>query len=222
MVEFMRNVPLFANLSDSDLLFIIQSIKLVRLAQGEELFAEGTTADYAYIIQEGELEIIKQVDGRPILIAVRNEPGQIIGEMALLVETTRIATVRARTVASLLEIHKEHFDFLLNTSPTAARTMLQTVVARSRTTELLLRQSEKMAQLGTLTAGIAHELNNPASAIKRSADHIASAFANAQKAFGSLLGLEFTAEEVETLQELARHAQTTGMQPLAIFGLGAQ
>src|SRR5690606_26801003 len=84
----------------------------------------------------------------------------------------RTATVRARTDARLAVISHEQFDRLLDTSPTAARTMLQVVLARLRETEGLLRQSEKMAQLGVLVAGIAHELNNPAAAVKRGADHL--------------------------------------------------
>ena len=53
--------------------------------------------------------------------------------------------------------------------------MLHTVLARWRATEVTLRQSEKMAQLGTLTAGVAHELNNPAAAVKRGVEQLSKA-----------------------------------------------
>src|SRR5262245_31937348 len=111
MYEFMRKVPLFADLPNSDLLNIFESTQSVKLAAGDELFAEGTIGDYAYVILDGELEIIKQADGRPILIAVRDKPGQIIGEMALLESAPRMASVRARTPASLLAIPQDRFHF---------------------------------------------------------------------------------------------------------------
>ncbi len=83
-----------------------------------------------------------------------------------------MASVRARTNAVLLAIGKEQFEHLLNTSPSAARAMLSTVISRWRSTEANLRQSEKMAQLGTLTAGLAHELNNPAAAVQRGMEQL--------------------------------------------------
>ena len=66
-------------------------------------------------------------------------------------------------------------DELLATSATAARSLFKVLLERWRQTEAQLRQSERMAQLGTLTAGLAHELNNPASAVKRSADQLREA-----------------------------------------------
>src|SRR5690606_5065960 len=79
-----------------------------------------------------------------VLLAVRGS-GEVIGEMALLEDAPRTATVRARTDTRLVAISKQQFDNLLDTSPSAARTLLNTVLARWRETEWLLRQSEKMA-----------------------------------------------------------------------------
>jgi signal transduction histidine kinase len=60
--------------------------------------------------------------------------------------------------------------------------MLDTVIQRLRSNELMLRQSERMAQLGELTAGIAHELNNPAAAVRRGAEQLATALAWSRRA----------------------------------------
>ena len=59
--------------------------------------------------------------------------------------------------------------------------MLRTVTARLRNTEVMLRQSEKMAALGTLSAGLAHELNNPAAAVSRSAAQLRESLAGLQR-----------------------------------------
>ena len=177
MYDFLRKVPLFADLPDADLIHLCEMVKEVRLAAGEELFAEGSEGRRAFILQEGELEIVKNTDGRTVLLAVRDEPGEIIGEMSLLESAPRMAGVRARAASLLLAIEQQQFDYLLNNSPSAARAMLHTVLTRWRATEAQLRQSEKMAQLGTLTAGVAHELNNPAAAVKRSTDQLQSIMA---------------------------------------------
>jgi len=72
------------------------------------------------------------------------------------------------------------------------RGMLSTITNRLHSTELVLRQSEKMAQLGTLTAGIAHELNNPASAALRGSEHINNSVENFLQIYQTISTLGFS------------------------------
>jgi predicted CoA-binding protein/signal transduction histidine kinase len=88
--------------------------------------------------------------------------------MALLSQAPRSATVTAATDSETLCISKEVFNDLLSTSPSAAVAVLHWIMARLSQNEALLHQQEKMAALGTLSAGLAHELNNPAAAAQRS------------------------------------------------------
>ena len=171
MQEFLKEVPFFADLPEADITMLSESAQEVRLSGGDKLFEEGSDGDRAYVIKAGHLEVLKQSGGRDVLLAVR-EPGEVVGEMALLEESSRMATVRARTDCVLVAISKEHLDHLLSTSISAANAMFYGMLGRWRSTEALLRQSEKMAQLGTMTAGVAHELNNPAAAVKRGVDQL--------------------------------------------------
>ena len=140
----------------------------VSLRAGDILIKQGDPGDSAYVILTGEFEIQKQTGQSLIKIDVRN-PGDVVGEMALLSRAPRNATVISKTDSETLRIPQEAFERLLLSSSTAAMAVLHWVIARLTQNESLLHQQEKMAALGTMSAGLAHELNNPAAAAQRSA-----------------------------------------------------
>ena len=167
----LRKSALFQGLSDEELTRLMDMAEPVSLRAGECLIRQGDHGDSAYVLTKGEFEIQKQSGQSLIKIAVRN-PGDVVGEMALLSRTTRNASVIAKTEAEALRIPQEAFEKLLADSSSAALTILHWVMARLNQNESLLHQHEKMAALGTLSAGLAHELNNPAAAAQRSASEL--------------------------------------------------
>ncbi len=169
MREELRAVALFADLSDEDLDCLEEGATIVVLESGQSLFNEGDEGDQAYVITEGEIEIVKITGEREVLLA-RRLPGEVIGEMALLDSAPRMASGRAAGETRLIAIPKSQMDALLESSATASKALFSVLLSRWRQTEASLRQSERMVQLGTLTAGLAHELNNPAAAIARASD----------------------------------------------------
>jgi signal transduction histidine kinase len=210
--EFLEKVSLFANLPEADLDRICGMVEEVRLAAGEELFAEGSPGERAYIIKEGQLEVIKVSGGREVLLDVQGV-GAVIGEMALLEKVPRMAAVRARTDCVLLAIHQDQLDHLLDTSASAARAMLRTVLTRWRNTEAMLRQSERMAQLGTLSAGVAHELNNPAAAVQRGASQLQDAIQQTEVAYLQLDQFALSDKEWEIVRKLGQQAREQAAYP---------
>ncbi|MEW5988482.1 MAG: CoA-binding protein [Chloroflexota bacterium] len=219
MYDFLKKVPLFANLPMADLERLCEMIDESRLPAGAELFAEGDAGDKAYVIKEGEIDILKQSAGREVLLAVR-QAGEVIGEMSLLEEAPRTATARARTESVLLAITQAQLDHLLNTSPSAARAMLHTVTTRWMAMQAILQQSEKMAQLGTLTAGIAHELNNPAAAAQRGAGQLRAAVGQLQHSYWQLSERVLSPSQLESLRTVDERANRYARQPFAIDPLG--
>jgi len=217
--EFLRKIPLFMGLSEADLEHLCEMVSEVHFPAGTELFPEGSPGDRAYVIKSGQLEILKDSNGRRVLLAVR-QAGEVIGEMSLLESAPRFATVRARKDCVLLEILHTDLDHLLNTSPSAAKAMLHTITARLRSSETVLRQSEKMAQLGTMTAGIAHELNNPAAAMGRGADQLQDWISRLQQVHLQLSQLNLTETQKHALLSLDQLAKERAQQPLDLDPLG--
>jgi signal transduction histidine kinase len=212
MYNFLRNIPLFADLPEVDLKLLCGKIEEIHLPAGEELFEEGSSGDRAFVIQSGEVEIVKYSNEGEILLAVRGS-GDVIGEIALVDLSPRTATVRARTDCIFYAISKNQFDDLLSSSPSAANVMFHTILRRWRDTESKLRQSEKMAQLGTLTAGVAHELNNPAAAVKRSASHLQVEVERYCQTSININQLNLTGDQRKTLTRYADRSRAFAAHP---------
>ena len=94
--------------------------------------------------------------------------------------------------------------------------MLQTMASRLRSMEQLLAQQEKMAGLGKLTAGIAHELNNPAAAVKRSADQLSEALSNWQRVTVALETQTFEAAQAEKLNVFREEIVQRAAKPIIL------
>ncbi|HSL45972.1 MAG TPA: ATP-binding protein [Anaerolineales bacterium] len=167
-IQDLRKSPFFEGLSDAELKQLMAMAEPVSLRAGEVLIRQGEPGDSAYVIMKGDFEVQKQSGQSLIKIDVRN-PGDVVGEMALLSRAPRNASIIAKTDAETLRIPQEAFEKLLLSSTTAAMAILHWVMARLTQNESLLHQQEKMAALGTMSAGLAHELNNPAAAAQRSA-----------------------------------------------------
>jgi signal transduction histidine kinase len=218
MFDFLKNVPIFSNLSDDDLNRICSIVKQETIPAGEVLFTEGEPGDKAYVIMEGEIEIFKQSGERIVSLATRKQ-GEVIGEMSLLNQAPRFASGRTHKNSKLLSISHENLDDLLDTSPSAAKVMLSTITERLRSTELILRQSEKMAQLGTLTAGIAHELNNPAAAVQRGSEHLSNAIKDLYIIQQNLFSTPLSNEQQEKISNYHDLASRLANHPLNINGV---
>jgi Signal transduction histidine kinase len=170
-LQDLRKSPLFQGLSDEELKQLTDMAESVSLRAGEILIKQGELGDSAYVVINGEFEVQKQSGQSLIKIDVRN-PGDVVGEMALLSRAPRNATLIAKTDGEVLRIPQEAFEELLSSSTRAAMAVLHWVMARLTQNESLLHQQEKMAALGTMSAGLAHELNNPAAAAQRSASQL--------------------------------------------------
>ncbi len=211
-LALLRRVPLFAELSEEDFSSIVGDAEPVELAAGDQLAGEGEPGDALFVIVSGELQVVKRSRTTDVPIALLG-PGEIVGEMSIFEAQPRNASVRAVSSSRVIRIARDEIMDLVSTRPSATLSMLRTVMGRLRNTESMLREREKLAALGTLSAGLAHELNNPAAAVSRSASLLEEGldrWAAATGALGAVVDDQAHATYLAELgAEVARHA---GMQ----------
>jgi signal transduction histidine kinase len=181
IVERLRDTPLFGGLGDGELRRLVEMGEIMDLAAGEYLIVEGEAADALFVILDGELEVTKRSGTSEIPLA-QVGPGSLQGEIAALEGGRRLASVRAIEPAEVLCVPIEAIRELLSAGPGVALAIIRTAVMRLRAMEAALREREKLAGLGTMAAGLAHELNNPAAAMRRSVAALEDAVARAEAA----------------------------------------
>ena len=128
LVAALAEVPLLAGLSEELRARVGAEAREVLLNAGEWLFREGDAAHSAYVVRSGRLEVI--AEGPPPVVIRAIKRGAVIGEVALLQEGVRSASVAARRDSSLIEIDREHFELLIHDAPDFALALTRSMGAQ--------------------------------------------------------------------------------------------
>jgi hypothetical protein len=142
-IELLRSSPIFAGLADRDLDLLAELAHPVDVPCDQIVIEEGQEGDTLYLVLDGQLEVYTQRDDRYVRLALINR-GQIVGEMAVLQQAPRTASVRALCDTRLLMISQAAFIRMLMKNAGALREVLRTVTARVRETESRLQQNAEL------------------------------------------------------------------------------
>jgi signal transduction histidine kinase len=172
----LRSVPLFASLFAGEgsaaapcLPFLKEGEVLVFQA-GERVVHEGDASAF-YVVLEGELRVLKEVDGQEMMLAT-HQTGTFFGEMAILLNNAFVASGQAVGHCRVFRLSQKAFWKMLALCPTITQQIMRTMAQRTQGLETISQGRERLLSLGTMAAGLAHELNNPASATRRAASEL--------------------------------------------------
>jgi signal transduction histidine kinase len=167
----LRKVPILSSLKDDEL-HCIDGVKEIHIETDEVLVRQGEAAHFFWILLEGEFRIEQALsEGREVVLG-KIEAGNAFGELPLLANIPNAATIRATVPSHLLQLDEDQFWGLMTTCPHVRKAILGNMAHRFQKLQSVTVQQEKMASLGTLAAGLMHELNNPGSAARRAASQL--------------------------------------------------
>jgi signal transduction histidine kinase len=202
-VDDLRPLPIFDGLTDDQLAELVEGGTEVRIVPGVELFREGEHADFWWVLVSGAIDLVRHVGREDTLVARMDVPGRWAGGFRAWDEHgVYLATGRGVTAGRVLRVPAE----LLRERSTAwfpfGGHLIQGLYHTARSIESTARQRESLVTLGTLAAGLAHELNNPASAATRTVDALEDACQALLSVVGRLARDQLSVGQFATLDAL--------------------
>ncbi len=162
--ELLR-VPAFADLPDDQIAWFLSNSQEVRLAAGDIFARQGDPADWMFVLLEGQFQWRGEFNGETIIFSAA--PGGVTGMLPFSRMKQFTVTGRAVTEGRILKFPASLFPDLVQKMPELTTRLVGLMSDRIREATRIEQQRDRLASLGKLSAGLAHELNNPASAAKR-------------------------------------------------------
>lgn len=200
-IDILKAMPLFEQLSDEQCVWLIHHSAVVALDAGAYVFTEEHLTDALWVLISGEWRISRRVGNQEITLVTSNQPGTWAGVIPLIDNLEPVSALILRT-SRLLRIPLDAVTHMLTNGFPIATHLLEGLHWGTRNFEALVRQQEKLGALGRLSAGLAHELNNPASAACRAAEQLRDAIDQLQARSLALGGYVCTSEQQQVIEQL--------------------
>jgi signal transduction histidine kinase len=217
LIGELTKLPVFADLAEDQLAWLADRLEDVRLAPGDVYAREGDPPEHLFIVLQGELRIHRgSATDTPIFTV---SAGHISGLLPFSRLTHYPGTGRAMQPSRILRLHKQYFPEMLHRMPLLGQRLVGIMSDRIRETTRIETQRDKLMALGKLSAGLAHELNNPAAAARRAANSLLEALENVRDASLRLLQYPLSSGQRESIarfeREAGQYVSVTPSDPLA-------
>jgi len=212
--ELLR-VPVFADLPEEQIAWFLSQSQEVHLHPGEIYVRENDPADAMMVVLEGELQARREMGGE--IIVVSSKAGAVTGVLPFSRMKQATVTGRAVTESRLLRFPAAQFPELVQRMPVLAQRLVGLMSDRIREFTRIEQQRDRLAALGKLSAGLAHELNNPASAAKRATSQLRDILKKIKNASHDLGRRDLTAAQKSEIEKLeTSFTQSDGTPPDAL------
>jgi signal transduction histidine kinase len=193
-------VSAFADLPDDQITWFISQSEELRFNAGDTYFRQGDPADAMFVILEGQLQMRGELGGETILISI--SPGQVTGTLPFSRMKQFTVSARALTDVRVLRFPASLFPELIHKMPELTQRLVGLMSDRIRETTRMEQQRDRLASLGKLSAGLAHELNNPASAAKRATSQLRDLLKRIRDASHELGRRDLTAAQKSEIEKM--------------------
>jgi signal transduction histidine kinase len=212
----LRSLSIFDGLTDDQLTDLIKGGTEVPIEPGVDLFHEGDHADFWWVLIEGAIDLIRHVGREDTVVARMDVPGRWAGGFRAWDEHgTYLATGRGASIGRVLRVPAEVLRDWSNGLFPFGGHLIAGLYRTARSIESTARQRESLVTLGTLAAGIAHEINNPAAAASRAVVGLEMEFRSLLLSERQLAQKDISPEEFAELDALRSELQPADLDPLA-------
>ncbi|MBA2418282.1 MAG: ATP-binding protein [Nocardioidaceae bacterium] len=204
----LRSLSLFDGLTDDRLKELIEAGTEVRIEAGVDLFHEGEPADFWWVLVDGSVDLMRHVGREDTVVGKMDTPGRWAGGFRAWDEHgVYLATGRGVGPGRVLRVSAEALRERTNAWFPLGGHLIKGLYGTARTIESTVRQRESLVTLGTLAAGLAHEINNPAAAATRAVDALEGACQTLLTSLGGLAANEISALQFNALDALRRELE---------------
>ncbi len=210
-IQEVKNVIALSDLPDEHLQWIIARTEYHEYEDGTVLFNTGEPALYMWILLEGKLDFYMDMNGTMVYY-ISFENDNSCGGITGLIPHSRMKTSPGKSISvgklRVLSLHKDHFGELEQLNSDFVQRLIGYMTERAKSFATVQLQHEKVSALGKLSAGIAHELNNPASAIARIAAELKTRLNANYDLTSKLLADDFDSKHIENIRALAKEKES--------------